>query len=155
MSVVRRFFCLFVTFDLLFVALLWLICIAINGENILAVMKDQIINYTIEKSLFDVVATSVGRFIILIFFYGIIQINHWIIIAFTTTFSCSFLITKVFFYSWPSTQQPVFQVLLIIISFVISWFEAWFLDSRMIPQEDYSRSLTQGEFSVGNASDRI
>ena len=147
MSVVRRFFCLFVTFDLVFVALLWLICIAINGENILEAMKNQIVNYTIQKSLFDVVAIAAARFAILILFYAMIQINHWIIIAFTTTFSCCFLITKVYFYSWPPTQ-PVFQVLLIIISFVISWFEAWFLDSRMIPQEDYSRSLTQGELKM-------
>lgn len=29
MSVVRRFFCLFVTFDLVFVSLLWLICIVV------------------------------------------------------------------------------------------------------------------------------
>lgn len=30
MSVVRRFFCLFVTFDLFFVSLLWLICIMVS-----------------------------------------------------------------------------------------------------------------------------
>lgn len=30
MSVVRRFFCLFVTFDLVFVSLLWLICIMVG-----------------------------------------------------------------------------------------------------------------------------
>ncbi|CRL03064.1 CLUMA_CG016235, isoform A [Clunio marinus] len=147
MSVVRRFFCLFVTFDLIFISLLWLICIVINGENIYKVLEKQIFDYTIEKSLFDVVVAACGRFLILIFFYGILQVNHWIIIAFTTTFSCGFLITKVFYYEWPSNQltpqQPVFQVLLIIISFVISWFEAWFLDSRMIPQEEYSRTLTQ------------
>lgn len=30
MSVVRRFFCLFVTFDLFFISLLWLICILVR-----------------------------------------------------------------------------------------------------------------------------
>ncbi len=30
MSVVRRFFCLFVTFDLFFISLLWLICILVS-----------------------------------------------------------------------------------------------------------------------------
>jgi StAR-related lipid transfer protein 3 len=144
MSVVRRFFCLFVTFDLIFVGLLWLICVVITGENIYKALEEQVLNYTIEKSLFDVVVAAAARFIILIFFYGILQINHWIIIASTTTLSCCFLITKVIWYTWPPAQQPVFQVLLIIISFVISWFEAWFLDSRMIPQEEYSRTLTDG-----------
>lgn len=145
MSVVRRFFCLFVTFDLIFVTLLWLICVVIPGENIYKALEYQIINYSIETSLFDVVVAAAVRFILLIFFYAMLKCNHWIIIAFTTTFSCGFLITKVFFYTWPSSQvQPVFQVLLIIISFVISWFEAWFLDSRMIPQEQYSQRLTEG-----------
>lgn len=143
MSVVRRFFCLFVTFDLIFVTLLWLICIVINGDNIYKALENQIVSYTIEKSLFDVVGTAAVRFTVLIFFYAILRINHWIVIALTTSSSCGFLITKVFFYEWPLNQQP-FQVLLIIISFVISWFEAWFLDSRMIPQEEYSRTLTEG-----------
>lgn len=33
MSVVRRFFCLFVTFDLFFISLLWLICILVSWLN--------------------------------------------------------------------------------------------------------------------------
>lgn len=145
MSVVRRFFCLFVTFDLIFITLLWLICVVLPGENIYKALEYQIINYSIETSLFDVVVAAAARFILLIFFYAMLKCNHWIIIALTTTFSCGFLITKVFFYIWPSSQQPVFQVLLIIISFVISWFEAWFHDSRMIPQEQYSQRLTEGK----------
>lgn len=149
MSVVRRFFCLFVTFDLIFVSLLWLIAVVINGENIYNGLEQQIVNYSIETSLFDVVGIAALRFFILILFYAIIQIDHWFVIALTTSCSCGFLITKVFFYTWPTNQQP-FQVLLIIISFVISWFEAWFLDSRMIPQEEYSRSLTQGETKLSS-----
>lgn len=102
-------------------------------------------HYNIETSLFDVVIAAAIRFLLLSFFYGMMKINHWIIIALTTSFSCGFLIFKVFWYIWPSSQQPVFQVLLIICSFVISWFEAWFLDSRVIPQEEYSRTLTSGK----------
>lgn len=147
MSVVRRFFCLFVTFDFIFVGLLWVICVVINGENIYQALEEQVVHYTIETSLFDVVIAAAIRFILLNFFYGIFKINHWIVIAITTSFSCAFLIFKVFWYTWPSNQQPVFQVLLIICSFVISWFEAWFLDSRVIPQEEYSRTLTSGKIT--------
>lgn len=150
MSVVRRFFCLFVTFDLVFTSLLWLICVVITGENIYEALEDQIVRYSIETSLFDVVAAAGARFVLLTFFYGILKFNHWTIIALTTTGSCGFLIAKVFFYAWPSAQQPVFQVFLIIISFVISWFEAWFLDSRMIPQEQYSLRLTEGKHFLLN-----
>lgn len=144
MSVVRRFFCLFVTFDLIFVGLLWVICVVISGGNVYKALQEQVLHYNIETSLFDVVITAGIRFILLILFYGIIKINHWSIIAISTTLSCAFLIVKVFYYTWPLAQQPVFQVLLVICSFVISWFEAWFLDSRVIPQEEYSRTLTHG-----------
>ncbi|GFG33052.1 hypothetical protein Cfor_00058 [Coptotermes formosanus] len=53
----------------------------------------------------------------------------------TTAGTCAFLIAKVFVYSWTSANQPVFQVLLVLISFVLSWGEAWFLDFRVLPQE--------------------
>lgn len=34
MSAVRRFFCLFVTFDVLFIGFLWIISIVVNGERL-------------------------------------------------------------------------------------------------------------------------
>lgn len=42
---------------------------------------------------------------------------------------------KYYFFQWQDSPQPVFQVLLILTSFVLSWGEAWFLDFRVIPQE--------------------
>ncbi|CAD1477348.1 unnamed protein product, partial [Heterotrigona itama] len=69
MSNVRRFFCLFVTFDLLLTFLMWLICTM-----------------------------------------------------------------------WSICNQPVFQVLLILTSFVLAWVEAWFFDIRVLPQETQARN---------------
>uniref|UniRef100_A0A1A9VVK4 MENTAL domain-containing protein n=1 Tax=Glossina austeni TaxID=7395 RepID=A0A1A9VVK4_GLOAU len=74
MSVVKRFFCLFVTFDLFFVSLLWLICI-VNNRTL------QIVHYSIYTLLFDVVVAAICRFIILILFYALLYISHWFIIA--------------------------------------------------------------------------
>ncbi|XP_017097546.2 steroidogenic acute regulatory protein-like [Drosophila bipectinata] len=149
MSVVRRFFCLFVTFDLVFVSLLWLICIVIDGDNIFNAFRKQILEYTIYKSLFDVVALAIFRFLILIFFYAILYINHWSIISFSTSGSCLFLISKVFVFDWLQTKQQVFEVILIIVSFILAWGEAWFLDCRVIPQErhaqHYFRSMTSND----------
>ncbi|KAH8269579.1 hypothetical protein KR018_009566 [Drosophila ironensis] len=149
MSVVRRFFCLFVTFDLVFVSLLWLICIVIDGDNIFNAFHKQILEYTIYKSLFDVVALAIFRFIVLIFFYAVLYINHWSIIAFSTSGSCLFLISKVFVFDWLQTKQQVFEVILIITSFILAWGEAWFLDCRVIPQErhalHYFRSMTSND----------
>lgn len=140
MSVVRRFFCLFVLFDLFFVSLLWLICIMINGDNIFQAFQKQIVHYTVGTSLFDVVGAAICRFVVLTFFYALLYINHWIIIALSTSGSCLFLISKVFVYDWVDSRQQVFEVILIITSFVLAWGEAWFLDCRVIPQERHARS---------------
>ncbi|XP_064542978.1 steroidogenic acute regulatory protein-like [Drosophila montana] len=150
MSVVRRFFCLFVTFDLVFVSLLWLICIVIGGDNIFQAFQKQVMQYTIYTSLFDVVATALCRFVVLIFFYALLYINHWSIIALSTSASCLFLITKVFFYDWVHSKQQVFEVILIITSFILAWGEAWFLDCRVIPQERHARRY----FAAASTNDR-
>lgn len=140
MSVVRRFFCLFVTFDVVFISLLWIICVMITGDNIVHALQTQVIHYTIYTSLFDVVVSALLRFLFLILFYGLCHLNHWIVIALSTTGSCAFLIYKVFVYNWTAIPQPVFEVLLIVVSFVLAWGEAWFLDCRVIPQERYARN---------------
>lgn len=41
-------------------------------------------------------------------------------------------------------------MLLIIISFVLSWGEAWFLDCRVIPQEKHARSYV---FATGGGQE--
>ncbi|KFB50484.1 AGAP007057-PA-like protein [Anopheles sinensis] len=140
MSVVRRFFCLFVTFDVVFISLLWIICVVITGDNVMHALETQVVHYKIDTSLFDVVIAALVRFIFLILFYGLLSISHWLVIALSTTSSCGFLISKVFLYNWTATQQPVFEVLLIVVSFVLAWGEAWFLDCRVIPQERYARN---------------
>ncbi|XP_055626709.1 steroidogenic acute regulatory protein-like isoform X2 [Toxorhynchites rutilus septentrionalis] len=140
MSVVRRFFCLFVTFDVVFISLLWIICVMITGDNIMHALQTQVLHYTIYTSLFDIVVSALLRFIFLLLFYGLCHMNHWFVIAFSTTGSCAFLIYKVFVYNWTATPQPVFEVLLIVVSFVLAWGEAWFLDCRVFPQEQYARN---------------
>ncbi|XP_017769535.1 PREDICTED: stAR-related lipid transfer protein 3 [Nicrophorus vespilloides] len=135
MSSVRRFFCLFVTFDLLFTILMWLICIMLNGDNILSALSKQIYHYDVHTSLFDVILLAIFRFIVLLFFYAVLYVNSWVVIAISTATTCALLIAKVFVYDFQTTNQPVFQVLLVLISFVLSWGEAWFLDFRVIPRE--------------------
>ncbi|XP_066143011.1 steroidogenic acute regulatory protein-like isoform X1 [Euwallacea fornicatus] len=138
MSNVRRFFCLFVTFDFLFISLMWLICVMLKGQNIMNALSEQILHYNVHTSLFDIVFAAFARFSVLILFYACVQINHWIVISVSTALSCAFLITKVFMYNWPKSSQPVFEVLLVLASFILSWGEAWFLDFKVIPQEDHA-----------------
>jgi len=50
-----------------------------------------------------------------------------------------------FLMQWLSANQPAFQVLLVLISFVLSWGEAWFLDFRVLPQELQAMDYLQGK----------
>ncbi|XP_076635290.1 steroidogenic acute regulatory protein-like [Colletes latitarsis] len=140
MSSIRRFFCLFVTFDFLLIFLMWLICTMIAGESLKSAFINQIVHYHIKTSLFDIVMAAICRFTILLMFYSLLHLNHWIIVALTTAITCAFLIVKVFLFDWSTCNQPVFQVLLILTSFVLPWVEAWFLDIRVLPQETQARN---------------
>ncbi|XP_076752100.1 steroidogenic acute regulatory protein-like isoform X1 [Xylocopa sonorina] len=140
MSNVRRFFCLFVTFDLLLTFLMWLICTMIAGESVESAFVNQVVHYHIKSSLFDIVMTAVCRFTVLLLFYALLHLDHWIIVALSTAITCAFLIAKVFLFDWSTCSQPVFQVLLILTSFILPWVEAWFFDIRVLPQETQARN---------------
>ena len=55
---VRRFFCLLVTFDVLFSGLLWVITVIVTGRDIKQALYQQIVEYTIHSSMFDIVVSS-------------------------------------------------------------------------------------------------
>ncbi|KAM3823396.1 stAR-related lipid transfer protein 3 isoform 2-T2 [Vipera latastei] len=105
-SDVRRTFCLFVTFDLLFISLLWII--ELNTIKTIQVnLKEEVIYYKFRTSFFDI---------------------------FITTLVCStFLIVKVTVSDL--LTKGAFGYLLPIVSFVLAWLETWFLDFKVLPQE--------------------
>lgn len=83
-SPVRRFFCLFVTFDLALTSLLWLMSVVITGNPILAGLQAEVLHYTIETSLFDLCIAAGLRFILLIAIYAAFRLQHWLPVAVTT-----------------------------------------------------------------------
>lgn len=52
-----------------------------NGDTILNALKVQVVHYTIQSSLFDIILAAFVRFSLLIIFYGVFAMNHWSIIA--------------------------------------------------------------------------
>ncbi|XP_016906212.1 steroidogenic acute regulatory protein-like isoform X3 [Apis cerana] len=140
MSNVRRFFCLFVTFDLLLTFLMWLICTMIAGESLESAFMNQIVHYHIKTSLFDIVVYSVVALLCAASFGSLDYCSCKCHNLLTTATTCAFLITKVFLFDWTICNQPVFQVLLILTSFVLPWVEAWFFDIRVLPQETQARN---------------
>lgn len=147
-SDVRRTFCLFVTFDLLFVTLLWIIELNVNG-GIQEQLKQEVLEYDYHKSFFDIFLLAVFRFAALILAYAVCKLRHWWAIAITTAVTTGFLIVKVVVSKLLS--QGAFGYVLPIVSFIVAWIETWLLDFKVLPQEagDEIRYL-----SVQNALDR-
>ncbi|XP_034470156.1 STARD3 N-terminal-like protein isoform X2 [Hippoglossus hippoglossus] len=131
-SDVRRTFCLFVTFDLLFITLLWIIELNVNG-GIQQQLDKEILHYDYHASFFDIFLLAVFRFAALILAYAVCKLRHWWAIAITTAVSCAFLIIKVILSKLLS--QGAFGYLLPIVSFVLAWIETWLLDFKVLPQE--------------------
>nr|XP_015811487.2 STARD3 N-terminal-like protein [Nothobranchius furzeri] len=131
-SDVRRTFCLFVTFDLLFITLLWIIELNASG-SVQTQLEKEVLHYDFHASFFDIFLLAVFRFAALILAYAICKLRHWWAIAITTTVTCAFLIVKVIL---PKLlAQGAFGYLLPIISFVLAWIETWLLDFKVLPQE--------------------
>ncbi|XP_036375166.1 STARD3 N-terminal-like protein [Megalops cyprinoides] len=139
-SDVRRTFCLFVTFDLLFITLLWIIELNVNGK-IQDRLKEEVLHYDYHASFFDIFVLAVFRFAVLILAYAACRLRHWWAIAITTAVSSAFLIVKVILSKLLS--QGALGYLLPITSFILAWIETWFLDFKVLPQEaeDESRLL--------------
>ncbi|XP_023573753.1 stAR-related lipid transfer protein 3 isoform X1 [Octodon degus] len=131
-SDVRRTFCLFVTFDLLFISLLWIIELNTN-TGIRRNLEQEIIHYRFKTSFFDIFVLAFFRFSGLLLGYAVLRLRHWCVIAVTTLVSSAFLIVKVILSELLS--KGAFGYLLPIVSFVLAWVETWFLDFKVLPQE--------------------
>ncbi|ERE68329.1 stAR-related lipid transfer protein 3 isoform 1 [Cricetulus griseus] len=131
-SDVRRTFCLFVTFDLLFISLLWIIELNTN-TGIRRNLEQEIIHYSFQNSFFDIFILAFFRFSGLLLGYAVLRLRHWWVIAVTTLVSSAFLIVKVILSELLS--KGAFGYLLPIVSFVLAWLETWFLDFKVLPQE--------------------
>ncbi|XP_059990150.1 stAR-related lipid transfer protein 3 isoform X1 [Lagenorhynchus albirostris] len=79
-SDVRRTFCLFVTFDLLFISLLWIIELNTN-TGIQKNLEQEIIHYSFKTSFFDILVLAAFRFSGLLLGYAVLRLRHWWVIA--------------------------------------------------------------------------
>ncbi|MCJ8745973.1 hypothetical protein PDJAM_G00136470, partial [Pangasius djambal] len=131
-SDVRRTFCLFVTFDLLFISLLWIIELNIN-KSIWLNLEKEVVRYDFRSSFFDILLLAVFRFLCLQIAYAAFKLRHWWVIAITTLVTSAFLIVKVIISDL--LTENVFGYVLPIASFVVAWLETWFLDFKVLTQE--------------------
>ncbi|KAK7940101.1 hypothetical protein WMY93_003427 [Mugilogobius chulae] len=133
-SDVRRTFCLFVTFDLLFITMLWIIELNYSNESIWVSLDKEVVQYSFETSFFDIVLLALFRFLCLQIGYAAFKIRHWWMIAVTTLVTSAFLVGKVVRISHVMSDNA-FGYVLPIASFVLAWLETWFLDFKVLTQE--------------------
>ncbi|XP_075941669.1 stAR-related lipid transfer protein 3 isoform X1 [Anarhichas minor] len=132
-SDVRRTFCLFVTFDLLFISLLWIIELNQISSTIWDGLKKEVVHYDYRSSFFDIFLLALFRFLCLQVGYAAFRLRHWWVVAVTTLVTSVFLVVKVIMSSLLS-ENP-FGYVIPITSFVVAWLETWFLDFKVLTQE--------------------
>uniref|UniRef100_H3D2D3 StAR-related lipid transfer protein 3 n=1 Tax=Tetraodon nigroviridis TaxID=99883 RepID=H3D2D3_TETNG len=133
-SDVRRTFCLFVTFDLLFISLLWIIELNISN-SLKESLNHEVVHYDYRSSFFDIFLLAVFRFLCLQLGYAAFRLRHWWVVAVTTLVTCVFLVVKLILSNDNLLSQNAFGYVLPITSFVVAWLETWFLDFKVLTQE--------------------
>lgn len=150
-SSVRRTFCLIALFDLCFCFILWVIYTQLTGsETVWEAFEQQVANYQFQTSLFDTVMVAALRFILIELGYALFRLNHWWLIAISTSLTCIFLITKVFLFEFShdgKAENPLSYILLLT-SFILTWIETWFLDFKVLPTE--KKILLRGTHGEAN-----
>ena len=137
MSPVRRTFCLIVLFDLILTFIIWVIYTQLLGHSLRQAFKKEVVEYTFKTSLFDSVLCSAWRFVPLLLAYALFRIHNPYIVALTTFGTCVFLVAKVFLFKFSGEENHnnIVCYLLLLVSFIISWIETWFLDFKVLPRE--------------------
>jgi len=104
-------------------------------------LHQQVVNYTIQSSMFDLVLVGLFRFLVNCLLYGAADVSHWLPVGVTTASTSAFAGAKVFLYQWSKFGPMTFDVMLLLTSFVLAWGELWFLDVRVLPLEYRAREL--------------
>ncbi|KAF2355639.1 MENTAL domain [Trinorchestia longiramus] len=113
----------------------------IDGQSIEEGLRKEVLNYTYSTSMFDLVVCSFIRFLVLLLFYAFIHIHHYWIVAWNGDRN-----------SVSSSASYPFQVLLLLISFLLTWAEAWLIDFNVLPQEARAKNLIRALMSGGPGS---
>jgi len=152
----RRTFCLLALFDLLLTTVLWLFECGIQSnakDTFFDVLNSQVTEYKIDTSLFDVLVLSASRFLFLEATYAIFCIKHWWPIAVSTCVSNMLMFGKIFliFLTNHTPLNIPMTIVCLVFAFCITWVEVWFLDSKVLPEEEAQADmLAQHQSNIQN-----
>ncbi|KAK6745527.1 hypothetical protein RB195_011946 [Necator americanus] len=133
----RRRFIIISIFDATLTTLLWLLCTVTKGDDWSKVFLQEINLFDahfMSISLFDIVLCALVRMVVLLLFYAVFVVRHWLPVAITTSLSTVYMVIKIlFFFSHKQGGLP--QYLLVLASFSIAWFELWLMPFKVLPGE--------------------
>ncbi|CAH1773226.1 unnamed protein product [Owenia fusiformis] len=140
-SAVRRTFCLIILFDLLFSFILWVLYSQFTSKPLMVAIYEQVEKYSIRTSLFDTVLAAASRFTILILSYALFRSRKPWFVAITTALTCGFLVAKAFLFQFD--KHNALDYIVLIVSFLITWIETWFMDFKVLPREQKARERAE------------
>ena len=105
--------------------------------------------------------TGLFRFLVSFSFYCLLAASHWLPIATNTTITVIFLVVKVlakklkllqlvyflkvFQYQWTAGDPIMYDVMLILLTFILSWGQVWFFDFRLVPLERKAKEIWRNQ----------
>ena len=110
--------------------------------------------------------TGLFRFLVSFSFYCLLEASHWLPIATNTTVTVIFLgvkvcfhqelaqklkllqsvyFLKVFQYQWTTGDPIMYDVMLILLTFILSWGQVWFFDFRLVPLERKAKEIWRNQ----------
>ncbi|KJH40787.1 START domain protein [Dictyocaulus viviparus] len=133
----RRRFIIISIFDASLITLLWLLCTVTKGDDWRKAFLQEVNLFDpnfMNVSLFDIVLCAAVRMVVLILFFAVFVVHHWLPVAVTTSLSTIYIVIKILFF-FSHKQEGLPQYLLVLASFSIAWFELWLVPFKVLPGE--------------------
>ncbi|KJE97851.1 hypothetical protein CAOG_07933 [Capsaspora owczarzaki ATCC 30864] len=122
-----RVFLIMTGFDALFELLLFVVVAKTESVSASDFFNQQAVHFKFATSVFDVMMLASARLFVLLLTFVIAK-PHGSIVAVTTLASTAYLLAKVFYYSFSSSDPG--EYILLIVAFVMPWLQAWMWAAR-------------------------
>ncbi|XP_078464832.1 stAR-related lipid transfer protein 3-like [Lampetra fluviatilis] len=149
----RRTFCLFTLFNGIFIVMLWLIMVSIKssqtGISYTAVVLEEVIQTDVSKTSFDIIWLAIFRATVLLLAYAACKWKCRFPVASTTCITSGYAFFKILHTDYSGENYyKSFAIMMPITIFVVSWFEALFMDYRVLPKEQRATQRVQNQHNL-------
>eukprot|EP00045_Choanoeca_perplexa_P016179 m.214244 g.214244 ORF g.214244 m.214244 type:complete len:560 (-) comp17190_c0_seq1:1572-3251(-) len=145
----NRLLALLCLFDVLFSFITWaLVSQGFHGDFKKNYIAESVLCYRFDRSLFDVICVAAFRSILLITAYWVARARSSVFMVFAVAGSTCFTLAKVFYYGFADSSQHPSDYMVIFVTFIMPWAEAYIWLSRIAPL-NRKLALLYGETTAG------